>query len=192
MNNRVKIIESEGRLLVYSPYCAEFVSDAKKKGGRWDSEHKAWSFDARALELVKTILIDNYGTDGTPCELVTVKVRAKKAISELQGSVAIMGRVIARATGRDSGAKLGEGVSMVSGEVKSGGSRANWCTWIQEGSEFLIYDMPKTILDYEWHEFDVSKYKDIREKIDRVALESELAEIEARASQIRALLEKGE
>ena len=50
---------------------------------------------------------------------------------------------MARAYGRDSGAKIGEGVVFLEGGASSGGSVKNWYTTIKKGSVFEVRDVPR-------------------------------------------------
>lgn len=53
-------------------------------------------------------------------------------------AVMFMGIKVAVAFDRDSGAKVGYGARMISGKIGSGGSRANWFCYVDEGSIFEI------------------------------------------------------
>jgi hypothetical protein len=53
-------------------------------------------------------------------------------------AVLFMGVKVAVAFDRDSGAKVGYGARMISGEIGSGGSRANWFCRVSEGSVFEL------------------------------------------------------
>lgn len=187
--NKVKVEERNGELQVFTPYSNEFVAKARSAGGKWSSSRTCWVFDARSIAVVKEILIDCYGTDGSPCELVSIRITAKDDIFVTCNSVEFFGRTIARANGRDSGARVGDGVAILSGSIDSGGSRANWKTIIAGATVFIVHDMPKTVLDYNFDGWDVELYNVIPVTIDRSALIAELQQIDARAAQIKELLE---
>jgi hypothetical protein len=53
-------------------------------------------------------------------------------------AVKFMGKKVAVAFDRDSGAKVAYGADMISGEIDSGGSRKNWFCTIAEGSVFEL------------------------------------------------------
>ena len=53
-------------------------------------------------------------------------------------AVMFMGVKVAVAFGRDSGAKVGYDVRMLSGDIRSGGSRINWVCIVDEGSIFEL------------------------------------------------------
>lgn len=187
--NKVKVEEKNGELQVFTPYSSDFVTQARSAGGKWSSSRKCWLFDARSMAVVKDILISCYGTDGTPCELVSIKITAKKNIIEYSAGIEIMGRPIARASGRDSGARVGDGVSLLTGVITSGGSIKNWATKINEGTEIIMHDMPKSVLEHVFDDWNVEIYEVTPSRIDRTVLIAELQQIEARAVQIKELLD---
>ena len=53
-------------------------------------------------------------------------------------AVVFMAVKIAVAFGRDSGAKIGYNVKMISGDIDSGGSRINWYCVVRENSVFEL------------------------------------------------------
>jgi len=117
-----KIIEANGKAQIVSPYNPEFVDKIKKLGGRWDSAAKVWTVDPRNVEVVRQAMREVYGQDDRPADLVSVKVTMLSSKSEGRGPVVMLGRTIASAWGRDSGARIGEGVVFVEGGADSGGS----------------------------------------------------------------------
>ena len=74
--------------------------------------------------------------------IVEVRLVAKEDLDERCAPVTAGGRRIAGANGRDSGARTCEGVSLVSGRIGSGGSRANWHTTVSKGATFEVHDAP--------------------------------------------------
>jgi len=53
-------------------------------------------------------------------------------------AVMFMGVKVAVAFGRDSGAKVGYGARLISGDIDSGGSHANWYCIVKKGSIFEL------------------------------------------------------
>jgi len=139
----------DGKIAVETPYNPEFVRRIKKAGGKWKADKKVWECDERSIEAVRAIMREVYGMDDLPQELVTVRVtvREKGVIDQHTGPVVLFGRTIASAFGRDSGAKVGEGVVFEKGTCRSGGSVKNWYTIIEAGSVFTIYDVPKRAVE---------------------------------------------
>lgn len=71
-------------------------------------------------------------------------------------TIYLAGRVIAGARGRDSGVTIGNGVVLVSGEIKSGGSVKNWLTVVKSESVFRILDLPLGALKFLENREDIS------------------------------------
>ena len=53
-------------------------------------------------------------------------------------AVVFMGVKVAVSFNRDSGAKVGYDARMISGDIGSGGSRANWFCWVDKDSVFEL------------------------------------------------------
>lgn len=187
---KLEITKNNGKLRVVSPYNACFIAKAKKLGGKWDED--AWVFDVLAEEPLKAALLKCYGTDGSPEPTIALKIKAKKELDEWHDSVSFGGIPVARAWGRDSGASVCDDVILVSGKITSGGSIANWRTYVSEGSEFILTSVPKSILDKKdlWaDDWEAEEYCPETKKPDRKALEEELARLEARIAEIKEELE---
>jgi len=124
-----------------------FVERAKELGGKWDSENRNWSFSSLVEEEAEELDFI-FGS-----EKIAVEITAKDSCYALRSSKYFMGIEIAKATGRDSGATVSDGVSLISGGVGSGGSSANWSTEIAEGSILRLL-VPSEVYN---------KYKDDKE-----------------------------
>ena len=135
-------LETEGRTLkAVTPFHADFVKGARKLAGKWRGG--VWIFPASQEDRVRDLCRKVYGTDGEPCEAVTLRVEFPEAVQARQDSIFVAGRMVARATGRDSGARPGPGVVLLEGGVESGGSRTNWATVIRAGTVVEILDLPR-------------------------------------------------
>lgn len=138
-------IETKGtKLTVEAPYHPEFPAMAQKLGGKWEPPY--WVFDPRDEKRVRELVRDVYGTDGTSDEMLTIRAPAK-VCDGYQATFGgtrptswwFAGREIAKVSGRDSGAKLGAGVVLISGKFDSGGSVKNpSCTY----TVFEVRDVP--------------------------------------------------
>lgn len=137
----VSIAVTGTKVEVKTPYHPDFPREAKLLGGKWNNA--AWLFDSRDEDRVRELCRKIYGTDGTAADLVSVRLTAKTEIAALHSGIFAAGRCVARATGRDSGAKLGDGVILLSGRVTSGGSMKNWRTYVIEGSVVEVRDVPR-------------------------------------------------
>jgi len=68
---------------------------------------------------------------------IKVRITAKET-NHRKFAVVFMDVKVAVAFDRDSGAKVGYDVRMISGDIDSGGSRANWYCSVLEGSVFEL------------------------------------------------------
>lgn len=135
---------------VYTPYNASFVSAIRKIGGaKWDAEGKAWMVPTASLPQVREIMRNIWGEDDRMDTVKRVSVRLTFAdeCTEWHGPVEIFGKVLSSATGRDSGARVGEDVFYTAGGPASGGSVKNWRSVVEEGSVVVLSSVPETILD---------------------------------------------
>lgn len=95
-------------------------------------------------------------------EMQKLRITAKTRREQRYG-VVFMGKKVAVAFNRDSGARVGrDGVRMLSGDIGSGGSRVNWYCWVAAGSVFEL-------------EIDAEIYRKNRNRIKEWEME-ELAE----------------
>lgn len=186
----VEIQKVGDRVKTFTPYHPEFPGQAKKLGGRWDPGDKAWVFDGRDEDRVKELCREVYGTDGTAQEQVTLRVEFLETHEEPRGAIFLAGRQLARATGRDSGAKLGDGVVVLEGGFTSGGSVKNWETVARQGTVVELRDVP--MVAAEKAQADSDKYirvhiVDIGE-FNRDALKAEGRKLLDRLREIEGLL----
>lgn len=68
---------------------------------------------------------------------IKLRITAKED-NKRKFAVVFMNKKIAVAFNRDSGAKVGYDARMISGEIDSGGSRANWYCLVKAGSVFEL------------------------------------------------------
>jgi len=189
----MKITQREnGTIAISTPYSQEFVARIKEVGGKWNSGSKCWEADARAIETVRAIMRDVYGQDDMPQEMVDVRITVgDDDIEEYTDAVTIFGKAIASARGRDSGARVGDGVVLESGSVKSGGSMKNWKTIIAAGSVLTVYDVPKQAVEngmgwVDWY----GSYEIIAQADPKATLRAEKEALLQRLAEIERLLEQ--
>lgn len=179
---------SDGKAAVYTPYNAEFVKRVKLTGGRWDGTKKCWKVPEVNVPDVREAMRAVYGRDDQPvAETVDVDLIFGDEVYELRGPVTILGRTIASAWGRDSGARPGDGVIFTAGSPKSGGSVKNWRTVVPEGCVVKLRELPKAILDGA----DLPEGVTMQVaggSVDRAALQAERERLLARLAEIDALL----
>lgn len=191
----IKITTTATQVRVESPYNAKFVASARALGGKWTAP--CWAFDIRDDDRVRELCLQHYGEDGRTCEHVTLRAVFLPGIGALGDSIYLAGRVIASAFGRDSGAKLGSGVVLLSGGFGSGGSAKNWKTVTNsaEGATVLVRDVPRAIADrlmtpggLDGERADSVTIEPESPVVDRQALTDERARLVARIADIDAIL----
>lgn len=192
----IKIATDGNTTTLRSPYHPNLPTQAKALGGKFDSFTKAWNFDARDEERVREMAIGIYGTDGTDTETVTVRIEVGEGndlVSRDREALYLGGQEIARAFGRDSGAKLGDGVVVIEGRAESGGSAKNWDARLAAGTVVEIRDVPRgfgeRIVEQAAEHGRIADAKIVDEASDRrEALEAERAKLLARIAEIDAEL----
>lgn len=194
--NKIELTIVKDKVRVVSPYNARFVSKARNFRGLWKGG--AWFFDDSIIEHVRELMIECFGTTGEePYEECDLHV-SEFSSSKERGPVSLFGRTMAYAFGRDSGAKLGDDIILLSGRCYSGGSFKNWRTIVDEAT-FIIRKFPVPSLDIPevkeainsgWCtvkypdrkrtikeiESDISKYKSILENLERELSDAKLSE----------------
>jgi hypothetical protein len=183
----VNLTVNNGQVKVQTPYNAEFVTKAKNLGGKWDTLSKSWIFNESVLDYVKEILLQIYGVTGeTTYQTCTLIVKNYSA-EIMNNAVELFGRTIARASGRDTGVSLGDGLVWINGKKESGGSTKYWKT-IVENATFEIQNFPFERTKFEdvqkaiaegWCEIKVTESKRSKEEI-----KSEIAELKEKLAKL--------
>lgn len=184
----MKITVKEGKAYVETPYNKEFVAKIKQIGGaRWNGASRSWVVPEAEVDTVRTYMREVYGETDLPDEDERITVEVTFNESAYDREITIFGRQICRAFGRDSGARLGDDVTLIEGDIGSGGSRANWNAYIHEGARFRIRNLPCTALSIE-SPYKVTVVEIQKDGIDREALIAERDKLMARLAEINALL----
>ena len=169
---------SKPQLAVVCPYSPLFPSKAKLLGGRFENKYggaPTWYFDPRDEAKVREILVTIYGTDGTATgDLLTIRASAK-VLEKLGGKDTeywLAGRQVARVTGRDSGARLGDGVVLVRGGF-SAGSMKYPTIGFKDGTVVEIRDVPRAAAEKAFETYHGVTLLDADSKVAREATEPE-------------------
>ena len=123
-----------------APYNKNLVKKCQDLGGKWDNDSTCWVFSKIVEDKVEEL------------EYIYASEQVNVEIESLEGNFRscdawdIAGILIAKATGRDSGAQLCNGISLIKGKINSAGSMKNWGTEIEEGSVFR-FKVPKNLLE---------------------------------------------
>lgn len=184
----MKITIENGRAKVSTPYNADFVAKIKGIGGsRWEASNKCWSVPAESVDQVREIMMAVYGrTDQTTEKTCTIRLTFEKSMCEYRAPVAIYGKTIASAFGRDTGARAGDDVAFVEGKPASGGSVKNWTSIVPSGSVVVLYNVPESMLSRELPAGVAAEV--ISNEVNRDELLQEKERLLARLAEIEALL----
>lgn len=195
--SKVNVVVNGDCAELYTPYSKQFVSEIKGIGGaKWNRDSSCWSIPSDALDIAKGIMLKVYGDNGDEKQpTLTVRVDVESSqYSEFCDAYTLLGKTVARARGRDSGATIGEDVIFEKGKPTSGGSAKNWYTKVPEGSVIRLSNVSMSL----WEEFKASSHEGItaevvEDKIDYAALEAEKEKLLKRLDEIEQLLKrKGE
>lgn len=190
---KIKEIDNN-KIEIYTPYNREFVSKVKKiSSAKWSYNKGCWEMDKIEIGVVRKFMMDCYGENDIEfAEKVDVKVKFLQTVEVYYKGIELFGRTIAYAFGRDSGAKLGDKVTCLDGEYRSGGSMKNWKTIIDEGAEFIIRDVAKnTITEYDKEIFKIEIIEKSNSNEDKIVeLEEQKKELQKKIKKINEQLRK--
>lgn len=144
----VTVVREGDYFVVQTPYDSKYISELKKtiSGYKWDPNRKVWLIPVDAEPVMQELLKKYFNYSGGPTEKnVTIIITAKKELSTAADAVRFGPIPIAKASGRDSGAKVMQNVYMLKGEIRSGGSTKHWMTYVAEGSVFKVKHVPISI-----------------------------------------------
>ena len=149
-NNTIEGVSVEvagDSLLVRSPYHAGFIGEAKDYGGRWDASARAWVVPADLQDAVWESIGRAYGVKRGESADINVELTALKNMEADRGRI-FAGHVgLAGARGRDTGAKMAQGVALLDGSVRSGGSQKYWSTKMSKGSRLIARGLTRSQVD---------------------------------------------
>ena len=123
-------------------YNSDLVDECRNLAGQWDAIQKVWVFSAIVQDKVDE-LDEIYNS-----EEIVVEIQALNDFEKRKKPVDFCGYPVARATGRDSGAKIGDDVALIEGSISSSGSFVNWCTYVKKDTIFRL-SVPEKNLD-QW------------------------------------------
>lgn len=142
----IKIKRTDTQISVSSPFNVNLPKRARALSGNWNSAEHVWIYPRAAEPQVKDLYLDIYGEwDTQSTEYVNLRCTVgPDGASNLCESLTLGGRPIARAIGRDSGARTAEGVIVLAGKFDSGGSMKNWRTSVEGDTIFRLLNVPRT------------------------------------------------
>lgn len=177
-----------GTISVHTPFNPDFVKGAKRLGGKWSGDTKAWLFDARDRGRVENLLATCYGYSAAASgEVATVRIVLNEDNAGGK-EVYFAGRSICSRRYRDTPVKTADNVVIIDGEFPaSAGSMRNPAV-ISGGRTVTIEvrDVPVEALAAEkelrWERVDVEA------QARRDALVAERERLIARLAEIDAAL----
>lgn len=184
---RITTNATTGRLELHTPYHSDFVTKVREIGGRWSRDRQVWSVDPRDEDRARELLINVYGTDGSPevdADRVTIRIPLYRA--EVGDQAWYAGRQIARRRHRDSSVELMGGAILVEGRLSPRGGSMRYPK-IDADVDVVVElrDVPRRAL--EQHEDD--EYEIVAEAPTPVApsVETLLARREELLKQVREI-----
>lgn len=165
MSQSIQLTIEGDKVKVVTPYNEAFVAKCRNLRGKFSNG--AWYFDDSIIDYVREAMLEFYGTTGETtyenCTLLVIDFSSCVG----RGPVVLFGRTIAKAFGRDTGARLGDDIVFISGKYDSSGSVKNWSTDIRNAI-FEIHKFPvpslelpsvKAAIEAGWCEVKYSKKK---------------------------------
>ena len=128
------------------------VERCRELGGRWDSSSYSWVFSTIVEDEVEQL--DEIWNS----EPITVNLKFESDAFGYQDAVYFKGFMLAKATAKTSGAVLGSDVSLINGDIGSGGSIKNWVSYIDSGSILRLQVPKKVLTDEELKELEETNY----------------------------------
>lgn len=189
-SDEIRVEIEDGKAKLYTPYNKDFIEKIKGFGGKWDGRARAWTVDEEVLDTAREIMSDVYGYNDK-AENVTVDliVTVKCQMWGDREPIFIFGKEVARAWGRDSGARAGDGVYFLEGKPESGGSRNNWATIVNEGCRIKLLQVNRNVFEKQKPEFeDYITVEEVKPENKNEQLLKEKKKLLARLDEINRLL----
>ena len=147
----VTISELAGMISITAPYSADFVRQARRAGGRWNRDAKAWTFDARDRAAVEEALADCYGWAAQGAQTGDFRITLTSSNAG-DREVRILGRRVALRWRRDDDVVLGEGVAVTAGDFPSRAGSLSRPAILDPGDgdvTLVVRDLPLTVMGDE-------------------------------------------
>lgn len=184
-----------GKIKIFTPYNKDFVDQIHNIGSaKWNKNDRCWMVKEEDLETVRKYMMEIYGETDLPDEgkKVTVKVTALNDLVKSKAAITLFGKEIARAYNRDSGARVGEDVTLINGKFGSGGSAKNWLTTINKGSIFLVKNVSENMIIKEKDNKNIAFTIVESKTINKSVLQREKGKLLVRLAEINKLLKEKE
>lgn len=148
----VKMKDGSAKLQLKTPYSPTLPAACRALGGKWGSGDKAWYFDPREKAKLRDLCLATFGIDpladpDEAPELVSVRILVEAY--NPNDALWLFGRELACQPGRDSLPRLGDGVILVRGSFRGGGSAKNPRLNPVDGTILEVRDVPRALVDGE-------------------------------------------
>lgn len=190
----VTISELAGMISITAPYSADFVRQARRVGGRWNRDAKAWTFDARDRAAVEAALARCYGWAPQGAQTGDFRITLTSSNAG-DREVRLLGRRVARRWRRDDDVTIGEGVAVVTGDFSSRAGSLSRPAILDPGDgdvTLVVRDLPLTVMGDEdlVETYQVAPVPAAEQDLE--ALRTERAQLVRRLAEIDALLAAAE
>lgn len=136
-------------IIVDTPYNLVMIDKFRKIGGKWKNGEWVFDYDKNVYDSL-VMYINNHFF----CNILSKKIKAKitftETVSSKKSPVLFYGFSFSTARGRDHGSKVGDGLKLIDGNIKSGGSFINWTSIVEKGSVFIIDEFPSGFKEIEF------------------------------------------
>ena len=161
INPPITLITGTKAMRVTSPFSPNLVELFRSLKGKWDPSRKTWIVPNVGEEKVLEALEREFGwsPDNPNPPLIPIEITLLNDISAKRRPVVVAGIILASALERDGGARPGPGVSLLEGEILSGGSTNYWTSKAKEGTVWRCHATQGQIAILQQHEaFQVTPY----------------------------------
>ncbi|MGM0112185.1 hypothetical protein [Enterococcus sp. DIV0187] len=179
----IQVIETEKKIGIVSDYNKTWIAHARKLGGKWDGDKKAWFFDKKKQDIIDDVLLEIFGESPFSDEdvkRVDIKINAIDFVND--DTIRVGTIIVAVRRCRDYAVQLKNGAYVSKGDFPaSGGSMKYPCCKPDENVEMIVPNFPLSILagiDKELYTIIDDEVKQQDELIrEKQKLEKRLAEI---------------
>lgn len=178
----------DGLIILDTPYNRDFISDLKRfiasDMRKWNKDTKKWEISLTCESIIDDMLYRHFAYIAGS-KSIKIIITAKDEIHGIRDSLKVAGKSIVSCRGRDSGAWVGRGTILISGNIYSGGSNKNYYSYCTKGSRFQV-EIPESAInqintedwDIEIENNNISQDELNKLKEERKALLARLNEID--------------
>lgn len=152
-DNRYKIESVGTKAHIYTPYNNTYIKRIRGCGAKWNQDG-FWEIDEKKIDAAREIMRDVFYRDDRYIydEMVTVKITI---IQEFTGNyntpVSLMGKDVARSSKDKEKVIAGDDAAIIKGSpfIGTAGRDRDYYITVREGTEFIIYNVPRKRFEKE-------------------------------------------